>query len=780
MALVTAVRTVRVPTVLRTPEARRATFYVAVAASAVLAAWVSDAEPTGIAALDELYVAALAGTVSFFAGTARRWTWFLPAGAAAVVAGDGVSAGLAAAAIALSFWSVLSDTRTRALAASVAGLGVAALQRTDAVGFHGSTALLTALAILPVLASGYRWAGRRVRRRTRRVALGLGILGGIVLAGAVLGGLSVSKDLTEGARLIDRGIVAARDADDEAAAARLGEAAHKLESAGTTLESWFVSPARALPFVGPNLQAVDELADDAGAIARVSSHAANAVDVDQLRFADGRLDPQLVRDVAARLGDIEESLETAQHAVDTVRSPWLVSFVADRMTDLDRQLADNQPDVESARKGAEVASELLAPGGTRRYLVLFTTPVEARGRTGFPGNYAELVVQDGKLSMPRFGRINELDTGGVPCDQRSLAAAGVLLEEFVARYGRFDPECSWRNLTMSPDFPTIALASSILYPQSGGAPIDGVMTVDPDGLAALMELTGPISDPRLDEPLTPENTAEFLHRDQYLTFAERDERIDFLETVARTTFDRLTSADLPSPEELVDIMSPVVDGGHIQFTTIDLNVTYFDEIGLAGHWAPTLGDFASVVTSNAGGSKIDLFLQRSLDYDVNWDPATGQLDGTLTATLTNEAPASGLPDYLIGNDAGLPWGTNRSFVSIYSMLPLDEARIDGEPAALQSENELERNVYSTFVDIPPGGTVTIELDLALTIPGDTYLLTLGHQPLVNAEEVAVTVDVAGDIPLDASGEDVHVDGRTVTWSGPLEEEVDLTVELDSG
>ena len=57
---------------------------------------------------------------------------------------------------------------------------------------------------------------------------------------------------------------------------------------------------------------------------------------------------------------------------------------------------------------------------------------------------------------------------------------------------------------MTPDFPWHrASAVAELYPQSGGQQIDGVLSVDPAGLAAMMRYTGPIEVPELREPLTP-------------------------------------------------------------------------------------------------------------------------------------------------------------------------------------------------------------------------------------------------------------------------------------
>ena len=770
-------------TALRAKPSRSVTFALAVTASAVLAAAATGAAPTGLALVDKLYVAALAATVAYFAGTARRWTWFLPAGVGAVLAGDGVAVALAAGAIGIGFWSVYTDSRTRARAAVVAGLGVATLLRAGSFGFHGSTALLTAAAVLPVVVSGYRRTGRRVRKRVKRVAWGVGGIMLLLLAGAALAGALVAEDLYKGAQRIDSGIMAAQDADDDNAAMRMGEASQLLGGVSDTLTSWFAYPARALPVIGPNLDAVEKMSFETSEAARVLSEAATSADVDALRFNDGRLDPKVVSNVTATLAQVSESLQDTQTQVDEASSPWLLAPIDSRMDDLDEQLTDNLPDVETALGASKIAEGLLGAGEPRRYLVLFTTPVEARGRTGFPGNYAELLVDDGQLSMPRFGRIAELEQGGTPGPQRTLSGP----PDYLARYGRFEPQSTWRNIVMSPDFPTIAKVAGELYPQSGGTKIDGVMSIDPTGLAALMRLLGlTIPVEGLPEPLTPDNTVDFLQYDQYVRYPETSQRVDLLEKVARTTFDALTHADMPRPRDVIDILDPVVDRGHLQFTTFTpAEADYFDQIGISGRFEPVAGDFVSVVTSNAGASKIDLYLQRHLQYDVGWDPATGAVSAKLTATLQNTAPASGLPDYVIGNAVNLPSGTNRSFVSIYSPFRLDGAKLNGQPVTMQSEVELARAVYSTFVDIPPGGTVTLELDLQgqLTLGLPFYPLRMQPQPLVNPEQAEVTVTVGGNDQIEVSGDGVEANGRTVTWGGTLDvrREIGITAgEIEGG
>ena len=765
---------------IRPAQLRTATLSLAVVVPTLAAGYLSDAAPTGLRVVDVAWVMALTAVVAWLTSTAKRWTWFLPAAAGAAMAGTTWAVAAAAVAVAVALFSVVTDTRSRARGALVGGLGMVALQGSSDIFFHGFTALVTFAAIVAPFASGYRYAGRRGQARIRQAAGWFGVTCLVVIAGAVLGLVLTYKDLIEGVRGIDDGLAAAREADDDLASVRLGEAVRHLKSADSTLSSFFVSPAKVLPIIGPNIDAVGDLTHDAAEVAEYTADAADTADVDSLRFIDGRLDPRAVTQMKQPLLRSLESVEILADTLDdAAHSPWLVAPLSDRVDLLRTQVDDALPDGQAAVNAIDRAPWLLGVDKPRTYLVLFVTPVEARGRTGFPGNFAELQVDNGKLSMPRFGRITELEEQGIPGDQRWL----VQPQDYIDRYERFDPQGTWRNLTMSADFASTALVAQQLYPQSGGKPIDGVLSVDPEGLATLLRYTDPVAVEGLDEPITEDNAVEFLQREQYLEFTDRDERIDVLETVARTTFERLTSADLPSPRALAEAFDPMVDGGHIQFTPYDVETfLWLDGLNVTGRMPDVIGDSLAVTTSNTGGSKIDLFLERRLRYDVTWDPATRALEGTITVALTNTSPSTGLPPDVIGNLVGAPSGTNQSYLSVYTPLTLDQARVDGQVRSLGPGTESQRNVYSTTVQIAPGGTVLVELDVSGKVAGedDDYVLDLLQQPLVNAEQAEVNVEVAGETAVEPSLSgptegSITLEGRTARWKGPLDRRTTLTL-----
>jgi hypothetical protein len=181
-------------------------------------------------------------------------------------------------------------------------------------------------------------------------------------------------------------------------------------------------------------------------------------------------------------------------------------------------------------------------------------------------------------------------------------------------------------------------------------------------------------------------------------------------------------------------------------------------------------------------NKVDLFLRRSVAYDVQWDPSTGAVRSTATITLTNEAPASGLPDYILDNNVGalrpggvdMPKGWNYTFLTLYTPLNALRGTIDGEPLGLEVLPELGRNAVSVFVELAPGATRTIVVELEGSLAPDEYVLDLAAQPLVEPEQAAVTVTVAGGGPVTVTGPlTAQGGGAAGTWA--LVQDVQVSV-----
>jgi hypothetical protein len=96
-------------------------------------------------------------------------------------------------------------------------------------------------------------------------------------------------------------------------------------------------------------------------------------------------------------------------------------------------------------------------------------------------------------------------------------------------------------------------------------------------------------------------------------------------------------------------------------------------------------------------------------YTVTADGATNTAAAQLVVSLTNTAPSAGEPDYVIGNLIGLPDGSNRTWVSIYSRLPVTDVRLDDRPVAVEIGREAGYFVTSAFVTLGPGETTTLSV-----------------------------------------------------------------------
>jgi hypothetical protein len=239
----------------------------------------------------------------------------------------------------------------------------------------------------------------------------------------------------------------------------------------------------------------------------------------------------------------------------------------------------------------------------------------------------------------------------------------------------------------------------------------------PEAVAQLMRYTGSVEVAGVAEPITADNVVAFIERDQYALFdGTNDERIAVLESIARTTVERLLSADLPDPVQLGRDWGPLGTGGQFMGWAVQpREQELFEAIGIDGRM-PALagGDGIAVTVDNAAANKIDAYLQVTTVYESDIDPVTGVGTGRATITLENTVDPTDLPDYAVGNSLTsgeqLPRGTNRMLLSVYSGLPAAAALLDGEPVDLLRGGAFGWQSVLTTIDVPPGETRTLVVD----------------------------------------------------------------------
>ena len=296
-----------------------------------------------------------------------------------------------------------------------------------------------------------------------------------------------------------------------------------------------------------------------------------------------------------------------------------------------------------------------------------------------------------------------------------------------------------------------------------------MLAVDPIGLAALMQLTGPVRVEGWPTPINATNVVDVTLRDAYAAFARTPERADFLGDVARVSIDRATSGDLGNLAALSKTLGEAARQGHIAlWFTQPTEQAVVDEIGIGGRVPTPHGDSLLVSNTNAGANKLDYYLERAIDYSVTVTPSPDRrlafTEGTIGVQLDNSVPASGVPQIAAGPYEGATdrfvYGQNYSYTSVYTPLERTGVRVDGQPAESESAVELGRNVYSGFLDVFAQRGTNLSLDVAGTVKlrDGWYELTLIRQPTLYPDQVTVRIAAPeGYEVLEARGLEV-VDG----------------------
>lgn len=702
--------------------------------------------PTANPVGDAVVALAVGTGIVVAASLARPRAWLVASGLL-VVGATGPWMALAGATTALSAGALRWPKRLscRVTGAMVGAALVQTMMRMPTDRFSGNL-LLSTLVGGGLATSAWPAVGPRARRRLRAVRNTLGIGAGLACVGLGVSIVLARQALQQGVSRADAGLDAARAGEGVDAADLLGDASRAFAAAHDDLTAWWARPALLLPGVGQHARALEVLADEGAHLADAAAVSARTARVEDLQVTDGRLDLARVRGLAQPMASVRDALGRAREGTRRAESPWLIAPMANRLADFQHSIETASEEAATASAAVDVLPDLLGGSGERVYFVAFGTPAEARDLGGFMGAYAILGADRGELTLRSTGRVNNLNVffGGRQLEDRTV---------FPDHYLALFPERFWQNATGSADFPTVAEAIRQMW-QPPAQPLDGVLYMDPQALATMLELTGPIHLPGYSEPLTAATAAPFLLRDQYVVFPDSDvprrglpidaaeTRHDFLVDAAKAVFTELTSGDLPGPRVLADTLAPAVRERRLLFHSFrDDEQLLFERLDVDGALPPVDGDFLSVRASNRGRSKIDAFMQRAVTYDVAADPRHNTVHATVTVEVRNDAPASGLPDPVIGNHLDRSTGTNSTTVAIYTPLKLLDVTMNGESIGRGAQREYGRNRYSVLLDVPAESlrTVTFELTGSMDLR-DGYHLDVVPQPLVNNDRFRLIIE----------------------------------------
>ena len=573
--------------------------------------------------------------------------------------------------------------------------------------------------------------------RVRWVALALLVLAAMA-AWIGFRGIAAKHHLDAARTQLTAAKDALADRDIEAADAAITKAGKETEQARSLTGDpiWWI--AGAVPWLGNNVKTSRGVAVGADDTARHvlpdALEAARLLDPARLRKRGGVVDVALVRQAAPLLATSSQRSEQVRRRVHRLPSSLLVGTVANARDDLATKSDELAQALDAAATATKIAPALLGADRPRRFFVLLQQTGESRGTGGIPGGYAILHAADGKITVEKQGSNADL-RGNALTPPRSVPA------DFVKRYDALGGFSIWPNVNLSPDLPVVARLVAARWLAQGGAPVDGVVTMDAIALTDLLRGSAPI-DVGQGKTVAPAELADFLSIGQYVGVVEggaNDARKERLSQIASVAVRRLVRGE----GSATDILRGVVDAvrsGHVRMASDDpaLQPT-LHRSGVDGALPTGNAPVAYPVVFNTTGGKLDTFLDRSIRYEA------GDCDGdtrksTITLTLRS-SPPQGLPPYVTirqVNGVHKASLTNELAVQIYATrgAKLDSATLDGKPLPaeyradapyLDPGSEAGLPLWMTFLELPPGQDRVITLHL--TEPTAAGAPRVPEQPL---------------------------------------------------
>jgi hypothetical protein len=415
----------------------------------------------------------------------------------------------------------------------------------------------------------------------------------------------------------------------------------------------------------------------------------------------------------------------------------LVGTVSDLQQRIFDEATRRRSQLDNVSRALTIMTDMSGGNGPRRYLIAVANTAEMRGAGGMILSYGVLESADGTFTLGQFGPIDELalDTAVDPATLN-------LPSDYLARWQDLEPTKLWRNTTLSPDFQLDAPVMSAMFTAKTGLPVNGVIQIDPAGLAAILEGTGPVEVPTVGQ-VSAADVVDLTINRAYIDFPNRDQRQEVSAEVAKAAFHALIDGDFGSLRPFGTALLKTAAARHLVFyassPVVAAQVRFFGADG--GLTDPAAQDSVLLTVQNVGKNKLDYYLDTSLSLSGTRPAgATGSI--TATVTVTNSTPEGISAEYVTGPTVrGRPYALYQGIVSLYVPTGTTIAGSQGSDLPPLLTTEAGRTLVTYDVSLPAGtaSTVTLQLSLVPRPSGRPYSVIV--IPVGRVRPTAVSVDL---------------------------------------
>ncbi len=476
--------------------------------------------------------------------------------------------------------------------------------------------------------------------------------------------------------------------------------------------------ASVLPFLGPNMQAANEVATSADDVARLGAvplvRAFESLNWKALTPNPAGMDLTPLQSAAPKVQAAAYTVRESAQRLNSIDIDGLLPQISAPLIEARDKLSSLQGELDSAADAARLAPEMLGAEAPRRYLLLMQNNAEARASGGIPGALAVLNIDKGKLKLEAQTSATALGAfiPPVAIDSEQQAI-------YSARVGKF-----MQDVNLTPDFPTTASTAQAMWEKRTGERLDGVLSLDPIALSFILEATGPVqmTDPLVKEigsslpaQLTPENVVGTLLSDSYAKIDKPDLQDVYFAGAAKEIFGALSSGKT-DPKKLMDSVSRGVQERRILLwsasTDEQATIGKYTLGGLISGGATSPAQFG-VYFNDGTGAKMDYWMKRTVQV-VKDCTRDGYREMTVRVTNTNTAPtdaARSLPPYVTGDGAfGVPAGSVQTNLVAYgpAQSNIDTVVKDGTKIPFAAQRHAQRAVGTATIQLAPGQSTSVE------------------------------------------------------------------------
>ena len=496
--------------------------------------------------------------------------------------------------------------------------------------------------------------------------------------------------------------------NDKAVGAKLDQLAAHTVAASTSANDPLLTPLKWLPVVGHRF---DQLAQATDALSQLAV-AGQAVYHDgfalKSQHNQGAFQAKTVTDLRTHFAQLQDATALTQNQVKSLGKEQLG-------LGLDQPLAK----AKAVAQSAQSAVEQLAPM-VNTFAALFENPspktwfiatqnlAESRGTGGIIGSYAIIQTSNGHLTL--------LETGS----DQDLAKLGPvrspLMTSEYANFWGIDAKI-WQDLNAGGNTPTAGQIIVDSWRNATGQRLNGVVFMGQGTTAHLLGLTGPIT--VAGKTLDHQNAAEYLAKGIYADHSSVEKKNQFVRNFAAATFKALLTQQPDVRGLLASLTGPQQGDQLLVYSTDASQQQRLEQQGLAGQIGQNAGSRVWLTLNNAGGNKLEAYLQTSAVYRLS-TCGTKNVNGlpsrkaSLTVNLQNRAPATGLPAYVTSRSdknwsANFVPGTNRELVTVYAPTGAtdDGIYLNGHRVAAHFGMDGKHPIYQLTVTLAPGQSSTM-------------------------------------------------------------------------